>query len=143
MALEGQTKALAVAMTSAACILSARTKIRAYQKSLPKVDVRKFSEYIFKEGADHGKAQVFENLGYSKRHSEFLSGIYQKQAQLKFLQGDYTLGKLDQYGQRINIEIQLPGIESAAGKTIYLRSGWMILENGNIQLTTPFSGYTR
>jgi hypothetical protein len=34
------------------------------------VDVRKFSEYIFKDGAAPGKDVVFKNLGYS---SFFLS----------------------------------------------------------------------
>jgi filamentous hemagglutinin len=104
-------------------------------------DIAKFSEYIFKEGAEHGKNVVFTGLGYSKEHSVQLMKIYQEQASQKFLSGNYTLGKLDSYGQRINIGIELPGIGSAAGKTSYLNSGWMILKDGTIKLNTPFSGF--
>ncbi len=43
------------------------------------VEPRKFSEYLFKEGADHGKNRVFESLGYGKQHSEKLATLYQKQ----------------------------------------------------------------
>jgi hypothetical protein len=32
------------------------------------VDSRKFSEYIFKEDADHGKDKIFKSLGYGKQH---------------------------------------------------------------------------
>jgi filamentous hemagglutinin len=53
------------------------------------------------------------------------------------------LGTLDQYGQRINIEIVLNGVGKFASKTAYLRSGWMILEDGSIKLNTPFSGFAR
>ncbi len=49
----------------------------------------------------------------------------------------------DQYGQRIDIEIELPGIGNAKGKTSYLKSGWMITKDGNIKLNTPFSGFMR
>jgi len=55
------------------------------------VDNRKFSDYIFKEGADHGKDVVFRNLGYSKEHTNELVQIYQKQATKKYLEGQYTI----------------------------------------------------
>ena len=57
--------------------------------------------------------------------------------------GEYTLGKLDQYRQRIDIEIAVPGTGSAVGKTSHMWSGWMIQPDGNIRLNTPFSGFTR
>ncbi len=107
------------------------------------VNVRKFSEYIFKDGTDHGKDVVFKNLGYGAESSDDLVKLYQEQAAKKFANGDYTLGKLDDYGQRINIEIELPGIGNAAGNTSYLKSGWMILEDGSIKLNTPFTGFTK
>jgi RHS repeat-associated protein len=107
------------------------------------VDNRKFAEYIFKEGATHGKDAVYRNLGYGKKHSDDLVKLYKKQALEKFAKGDYTLGKKDQYGQRINIEIELPGIGSKSGKTSYLKSGWMIREDGSLTLNTPFSGFTK
>lgn len=52
--------------------------------------------------------------------------MYKEQAALKYAKGEYTLGKVDSFGQRINIEIELQGIGDAACKTSYLKSGWMI-----------------
>jgi hypothetical protein len=68
--------------------------------------------------------------------------MWEQQAAAKFAKGEYTLGKLDQYGQRINIEIEVRGIGDAAGKTSHMRSGWMIQSDGSIKLNTPFSGFT-
>lgn len=110
---------------------------------LAKVDPRKFSEYIFKPGATHGKDAVFRSLGYSAEDSQMLTAEYERQAAGKFASGQYTVGKTDQYGQRINIEIEMHGTGSAAGKTSYLVSGWIIREDGSITLNTPFSGFTR
>jgi filamentous hemagglutinin len=105
--------------------------------------VEKFSDYIFKEGATHGKDAVFQALGYAKEDSPQLAKLWEEQAAVKFGKGDYTMGKLDQYGQRINIEIEVPGIGDSAGQTSHMRSGWMIQKDGSIKLNTPFSGFTR
>lgn len=103
----------------------------------------KFESYIFKDGATHGKDAPFRSLGYGKEHSEQLAKLWEKQGAEKFATGDYTLGKLDQYGQRINIQIDVPGIGNAAGKTSHMNSGWMIQPNGSITLNTPFAGFTK
>lgn len=109
----------------------------------PFVDERKFSDYIFKPNAAHGKDHVFRSLGYSREDSAELVKIWQKQAIKKMAGGQYTLGKLNQYGQRINVEIALPGKGASAGKISYLNSGWMLLPDGSLKLNTPFSGFTR
>ncbi len=106
------------------------------------VDTRKFSDYIFTTNSG-GKDVVFKSLGYTKEDSETLAKIWQNQATEKFSKGEYTLGKADQYGQRIDIEIELLGKAEAAGRTSYLKSGWMIQPDGTIKLNTPFSGFTR
>jgi hypothetical protein len=103
--------------------------------------VRKFSHYIFREGADHGKDRVFRGLGYGRDHSQALAKMWERQAAEKFASGDFSLGKLDQYGQRVNIEIELHGIGEAAGKTSRIKSGWMITGDDSIKLNTPFSGF--
>jgi filamentous hemagglutinin len=69
--------------------------------------------------------------------------MYEQQASEAFANGQYTLGRLDQYGQRVSIEIALPGQGPTMGNTSYLRSGWMIQPDGSIKLNTPFSGFTR
>ena len=106
-------------------------------------NVRKFSEYIFKDGVAPGKDVVFKNLGYTVDDSQMLINLYQEQAAAKYASGKYTLGKLDKFGQRINIEIELRGIGDATGKTSYIQSGWMIQADGSIKLNTPFAGFTR
>jgi hypothetical protein len=106
------------------------------------VDTRKFSDYVFTSNSS-GKDVVFRSLDYTGEDSATLAKIWQTQAAEKFSKGEYTLGKVDQYGQRINIEIELPGKGEAAGKTSYLKSGWMMQPNREIKLNTPFSGFTR
>ena len=101
----------------------------------------KFSEYIFKQGATHGKDAVFSALGYSAEDSAQLAEIYATQATAKYAQGAYTLGNLDKWGQRINITIDLAGQGNASGKISRLISGWMINPDGTIRLITPFSGH--
>ena len=86
---------------------------------------------------------MFRSLGYDASHSGSLAATYEQQALSKFSSGEFTLGKLDAYGQRINIGIELPGIGEAAGKTSYLNSGWMMLDENAIKLNTPFSGFTK
>ncbi len=106
------------------------------------VDPRKFSEYIFRENADHGKDAIFTSLGYAKPHSDDLAAIYRKQGAEKFGKREFRPGKEDRYGQRIVIEIVLPGVGESKGKTACLRTGRMILPDGSIKLLTPFTGFS-
>jgi filamentous hemagglutinin len=84
------------------------------------VDPAKFSNYAFVTS----KAPVFEAGGYSAADSLDLSAEYAQQAADKYLSGDFTLGKADQWGQRINIRIELPG--QGGGSPLSVNSGWMI-----------------
>ena len=107
------------------------------------VDIRKFSGYIFRGDGTGGKEAVYNGLGYNIQHSEMLSDIYLEQAVEKYANNQYTLGSLIHYGQTINIEIELQGIDSFLGKTSCINSGWLINPDGTIRLTTPFAGFTR
>ena len=62
----------------------------------------------------------------------------EKQANLAYSVGDYELGKLDKYGQRINIAITLKRKDK--NEYVTFRSGWMTYPNGRIALTTPYGG---
>lgn len=86
---------------------------------------------------------MFRSLGYSGDDSAKLAANWRRQAAEKISKGEYTLGKLDEYGQRIDIEITLLGQGTASGKTSYLNSGWMMAKDGSVKLNTPFSGFTR
>lgn len=72
------------------------------------------------------------------KDSQTLNKMYKEQAALKYAKGEYTLGKADSFGERMNIELNLPGIGDVAGKLSYLKSGWMIKPDGSLSLITPF-----
>ena len=98
--------------------------------------IEKFTEYIFVEG--NSKKQLFESWGYSIMDSQHLQQEFIKQAKLAYSVGDYELGKLDKYGQRINIAITLKRKDKNEYVTFY--SGWMVYPNGKIILNTPYGG---
>ncbi len=105
--------------------------------------VAKFRDYIFKPGATHGKDHVFRSLGFNQADSVQLAAIFEQQAAHKYAHQEFSFGRLDEYGQRINIEIQLDGIDSFSGRKSYIISGWMIHSDGSITLNTPFGGFAR
>jgi len=105
--------------------------------------IEKFRDYIFKPGATHGKDHVFRSLGYDRSHSAELAAIFEQQAAKKYAQGSFSLGRLDEYGQRINIEIELDGIGDCGNQKSYIISGWMTQSDGSITMNTPFGGFAR
>ena len=70
--------------------------------------------------------------------SEWLKHEYERQAKEKYEAGDFSLGKLNEYGQRITIEIVIPRKNSPG--FVIIKSGWMVYPNGNIMLNTPYAG---
>lgn len=60
----------------------------------------------------------------------------ERQAREKYIAGEYTLGDLDEFGQRINIQITIPN--RIKGGTITFRTGWIARQNGEIRLVTPY-----
>ena len=59
----------------------------------------------------------------------------EKQALEKYVNGNYDLGKLDKYGQRISIRISIPRKDT--GEMVSYITGWMVQQNGKIKLNTP------
>ncbi len=107
-------------------------------KSLFIVDERKFTEYLFGEkGYETGKAQLFERWGYFKSDAELLKEIYTEQAMKKYRENGYKLGKLDDYGQRVDIYIELT---DDSGMIRIIKSAWMVESDGSLRLVTPFAG---
>ena len=56
----------------------------------------------------------------------------------RFKNGNYTIGLLNEYGQRISIRVELP--RKKGDGTVSFITGWMVNPNGLIQLNTPFGG---
>ena len=112
------------------------------------VPVKKFSAYIFKEGATHGKDVIFRGLGYSVEHSSQLAKTFQSQGAKLFASGDFTAGGMIikngvNHGQRITININLKGIGAYSSKSVNIKTGWTLRSDGSISLSTPFSGFVK
>lgn len=60
----------------------------------------------------------------------------QRQAREKYISGDYTLGKLDKYGQRVHIQMTIP--DKSTGEMRIFRTAWMAKPNGQLVLATPY-----
>lgn len=56
----------------------------------------------------------------------------------RFKNGNYTIGLLNEYGQRISIRVELQ--RKNGDGTVSFITGWMVNPNGLIQLNTPFGG---
>lgn len=67
--------------------------------------IEKFTKYIFKEG--NSKKSLFESWGYSIIDSQYLKEEIERQAKIAYATGDYIIGRLDGYGQRISVQIVL------------------------------------
>ena len=81
---------------------------------------------------------MFESWGYTINDAHWLQSEMERQAREKYISGEYELGKLNAYGQRISIIIEIPN--KARGGTISFVSGWMVHPNGEISLNTPYGG---
>ncbi len=97
-------------------------------------DIKKFTDYIFGDKyAWNGKRQMFEILGFSKNDSKYLKEEFEKQAVKKYTESKYELHKLNTYGQRINIDIEI----YKNGRNVKFTSGWMVNPKGKITNNTP------
>ena len=52
----------------------------------------------------------------------------ERQAREKYIRGEYELGKLNLFGQRINIVIEIPRRDQEG--IVSFTSGWMVKPNG-------------
>ncbi len=103
-------------------------------------DYSKFDPYLFNRNNKytHNKEKLFHKWGYTIDDSAWLQKEIEKQAHEKYIDGNYLLGKLNDKGQRITIRITIPRKNSS--ENVSFISGWMVLPNGQIKLTTPYGG---
>ena len=73
---------------------------------------------------------------YAVEDIPWLKAEIERQSLEKYLSGDYTMGKLDKNGQRINIRIAIE--RRGTGEFVTFLSGWMARPNGLLQMTTPY-----
>ena len=98
----------------------------------------KISTYIFDPKKRNGKVVFFESLGYDITDTKLLIQIYCDMAMSKYQNGDFTLSYLIDYGQLINIIIDLPSKDGNRVKSV--KTSWMVYPNGTICLVTADGG---
>lgn len=103
-------------------------------------DYTKYDPYLFdpENFYKHGKNKAFESWGYTIADAQWLKDEIEQQAREKYASGEYTLGKLDARGQRINIRVTIPR-KNEPGDISFI-TGWMVLPNGKLKLNTPYGG---
>ena len=103
-------------------------------------DYSKFDPYLFNTQGKypHTKELLFASWGYMATDAQWLQAEMERQAMEKYRSGDYKLGKLNVFGQRLNIRIKIPR-KNSSGMVSFV-SGWMVLPNGKLKLTTPYGG---
>ncbi len=101
--------------------------------------IDKFTKFIFSDNVRaKEKRFLFENVfGYTIDDSGYLQSEYVRQAKEKYISGDYTLGLLNEYGQRINITIDL---DSRTQGKVKIVSEWMVKPGGLITCNSPLGG---
>ncbi len=101
---------------------------------------QKFDPYLFdpEYNKKHGKAKMLESWGYTVKDSKYLQEESERQALKKYINGDYKLGLLNEYGQRISVRISIPRKDT--GEMVSYITGWRVYPNGEIRLTTPYEG---
>lgn len=102
-------------------------------------DIAKFTKYVFNTNREpDGKMDLFFQSGYDIMDSEWIREEFIRQAQEAYSCGNYKIGVLNEYGQRISIPIRLPKKNKNEYKAFY--SGWMVYPDGRVLLTTPVGG---
>ena len=102
-------------------------------------DIRKFMGYIFDEGKNKGKKELFESWGYTIEDSEYLQQLYISQAIKKYCDGEYQYAGVNDYAAKISITITLINQE---GVQQYVNTIWKLKGKGEIELITPYSGHS-
>lgn len=98
--------------------------------------ISKLDKYVYSEKYfDNGKRHIFESIGFDKDSLYSLKTLFEKQAKENYLGGRYVLKKLDKYGQRITITVEIKGRK--------IKSGWMLCPEGKIRNITPFGGWAK
>ncbi|MDE6870392.1 MAG: hypothetical protein K2J75_06655 [Clostridia bacterium] len=99
----------------------------------------KFEGYIFSpKYAYNGKIQLYIKWGYDIMDMGYLINELSRQAKENYSNGDFKLGLLNGYGQRISIVTKLERKDRK--EIVKFLTGWMVYPDGNIKLITPYGG---
>lgn len=122
------------------CHLSDLSSDMLLKYAVAKSDYGKFDPYLFNTNNkyNHNKELLFKSWGYTALDAKWLQTEIEKQGLQKYISGNYSLGNLNEQGQRISIKIEIPRKDN--GENVSFVTGWMVYPYGQIQLTTPYGG---
>lgn len=122
------------------CVLKNVDYSKIILESMALSKYSKFDPYLFNvnNAYPHKKQEMFLKWGYTVEDSKWLQKEIEKQALEKYRLGDYKLGVLDRYGQRISIRVEIP--RKISGENVSFITGWTVLPSGRISLNTPYGG---
>lgn len=103
-------------------------------------DYSKYDPYLFNTSGQytHRKENLFKEWGYSVEDARWLQAEIERQGREKYAAGEYSLGKLNDNGQRISIRATIPR-KDGSGEVSFI-TAWMVYPNGRIKLVTPYGG---
>lgn len=103
-------------------------------------DYRKYDPYLFNTNGmqTHNKEKLFKEWGYTVDDARWLQAEIARQGRERYLSGQYELGKLNTFGQRIHIRVTIPKKDGSG--VVSFVTGWMLKPNGQIKLNTPYGG---
>ena len=122
------------------CTLESVDYTTVVQMAIAQSNYSKFDPYLFNTTGlyTHTKEKLFAQWGYTVDDAKWLQAEMERQGREMYLAGEYTLGMLNDKGQRISIRVTIPRKDN--GEPVSFITGWMVYPNGFIQLTTPYGG---
>ena len=62
---------------------------------------------------------------------------------LQYFYGNYYIENHTNYGCKINLKVDMPGINEKSGKIYNLKTNYMIFPNGKLKMNTPIGGWQK
>ncbi len=115
-----------------------QSRVQSYAKATSAYS--KYVPYLFNTNGEktHRKEIMLASWGYTAADALWLKEEIERQGLEKYRKGEYSLGLLNKYGQRISITIEIP--RKTGEGTVSFISGWLVQPYGTIKLTTPYGG---
>lgn len=93
-------------------------------------------DYMFSDKGDWIKAMGY----YEPNNSLFIKTLLQK-TKLSYSHGNYYIVNHTKYGCKINLNVDIPGINEKEGKIYKLKTNYMVFPNGKLKINTPIGGW--
>lgn len=94
--------------------------------------------YLFKS-----KADWVNSMGYYENDYRKFVEILLETTKKAYFDGNYNIVNHTKYGCKINLNINIPGINDKSGKVYKIKTNYMIFPNGKLKMNTPIGGWQK